>query len=691
MSGFANLFKALLISRQRILPVLCGTLLLGLSQASAAHSSLILHDFQHVASPLPGVSMGSWSAEPGVASGRVSYRLVTPDAADKRRALYLRYQFPPAASAPIGWQLRLPNLDLSAYDHVELSLRGDAQRGFADALKLEFKQPLPGAPANLLRKGSTVIGGITDQWQTWRIPLDHLTGIQDWTQIQQVSLVWEPRRSPVLQGGYWLGALALVQSAAPRRSVHEPVIPPKKSAWEQALGSKQALQAQIHERLQGWPQRRNVPASALPTADTACLQRIAADTWRGLHAVSDRAHALPLDTVRLHDSMQRHKAWLGDYTNVTNIGLYLIDIVAARELGLLTAPAAQQQAAQVLDSLERLETWQGFFFNYYDTSTLERSSNFVSFVDSAWLSAGLMVLRNAIPALAARCSRILERENYQVFYDPVEQQMMHGYYVHLAQRAEYNYGLLYSEARLGSLIAIGKGQVPEEHWYRMARTFPRSFGWPTQSPKQRMAQTVNGYRFAGGHYSWKGLHYVPSWGGSMFEALMPLLVLDELRYAPHSLGCNARAHTVLQQRFAREHLGYAVWGMSPSSRPEGGYGEFGARVLGVRGYPSAVVTPHAAALALLVDAPAAITNLRTLATQYAMYGDFGFYDALNPRSGAVAYNYLALDQSMILIALANYLRHGVIQAYFAADPIMQRVLPLLGAERFACAQTDATY
>ena len=46
------------------------------------------------------------------------------------------------------------------------------------------------------------------------------------------------------------------------------------------------------------------------------------------------------------------------------------------------------------------------------------------------------------------------------------------------------------------------------------------------------------------------------------------------------------------------------------------------------------------------------------------------------------HNYLALDQSMILIALANHLRQGVIQRYFAADPIIQRVLPLLGAEQF---------
>ena len=100
------------------------------------------------------------------------------------------------------------------------------------------------------------------------------------------------------------------------------------------------------------------------------------------------------------------------------------------------------------------------------------------------------------------------------------------------------------------------------------------------------------------------------------------------------------------------------------------------------GYKAGTVTPHAAALALLTDPVPAVANLRQLAERYPLYGDFGFYDAVDPTTGQVAHNYLALDQSMILIALANHLRDGVIQRYFAADPIIRRVLPLLGAERF---------
>ena len=657
-------------------------LLLSVAGPACAATPLILHDFERPVSPMPGVAMSIWTTDPEQSAGRIRYRLTPDGRTESGRALYLQYRFNPDATEALGWQLSLPDLDASAYDHLELWIRGDAQTDFAKALKLEFKQPLADGPPGLLRQGSTLIEGVTGDWQRFQVPLRWMNGIENWTRLRQFALVWQPRRSSATQGAYWLDDLALVKTGQPGPSIYDRVAPLKKTAWENAFGGKEAAQPHIHARLAGWPERLTVPPAELPDDNRVFLERLARDTWRGLAAFSDREHGLPLDTVRFHGAVAPERAWVGDYTNITNIGLYLIDIVAARELGLIDTTEARERLDRTLASLESLETWRGFFFNYYDTTTLERTSHFVSFVDSAWLSAGLMVVRNSVPELADRCARLMDREDYAVFYDPVDQLMMHGYYVHLPHRAEHNYGLLYSEARLGSLIAIGKGQVPEEHWYRMARTFPRHFAWQSQSPKGRTVKTVNGHAFPGGHYAWKQVKYVPSWGGSLFEALMPLLVLDEQQYAPASLGRNAAAHTEIHRRFALEHLGYPVWGLSPSSRPAGGYGEFGARILGVRGYQAGAVTPHAAALALLVNPAAATANLRELAERYPIYGDFGFYDAVDPQTGEVVYNYLALNQSMILIALANHLRDGVIQRHFAADAIMQRVLPLLGAEQF---------
>jgi len=285
--------------------------------------------------------------------------------------------------------------------------------------------------------------------------------------------------------------------------------------------------------------------------------------------------------------------------------------------------------------------------------------------------------------LAADCDALIAATDFSVFYNDDTRLISHGYYAQTGARSPYDYGMLYTEARLGSLIAIGKGDVPEAEWFEMVRIFPPECSGQPMTPEATGTARMRGHEVLSGYYQWRGVRYVPSWGGSMFEALMPALLLDEQRYAAHSLGANDAAHTLVQQRFASEDLGYPVWGLSPSAKPAGnGYGEYGVPILGVRGYAAGAVTPHAAALALAIAPAAALANLRTLAQRYASYGEYGFYDAVDPLSGTVAYEYLALDQSMLFIALANYLNDHCVQKYFAADPIAQRVLPLVGEERF---------
>jgi len=461
------------------------------------------------------------------------------------------------------------------------------------------------------------------------------------------------------------------------------VVPVGKKAWEAARGGEEAAKPYIRARLAGWPSRLLVDPTALPADDRAFVRRLAEDTWRGLQAFVDRESRLPIDNVLLGDDpvVDRSKARVGDYTNVTSVGLRMIATIGARELGLVTPDAATRELAALLDTLDGLETHGGFFFNYYDTTSRERTSNLVSFVDSSWLTAGLMVVRASVPSLAARCTALIDRGDYGFFYDAASRRMSHGYYVHLHARSKFHYGVLYAESRLGSLIAIGKGDVPPAHWYAMVRTFPPACGWQTQPPHGRHAKTIDGTRFFGGWYEWGGTRYVPSWGGSMFEALLPTLVVDERRWAPSSLGPNDVAHADVQRRYALDGLGYPVWGMSPSSTPQGAYGEYGVRVLGSLGYGPGAVTPHAAALALGVTPEAAIADLRALATRSA-YGEYGLYDAVDPRTGTVAHAYLALDQAMLFIAATNWLTDGVLQRRFESDPIAAHALPMLAAEHF---------
>jgi hypothetical protein len=261
--------------------------------------------------------------------------------------------------------------------------------------------------------------------------------------------------------------------------------------------------------------------------------------------------------------------------------------------------------------------------------------------------------------------------------------MSHGYYVNVPTRSEYHYGALYTEARLGSLIAIGKGDAPEDHWFALVRTYPPEADWQRQRPRGWRTRVARGHAIESGYYEWKGQRYVPSWGGSMFEALMPALVLDEQRYAPKSLGRNDEVHSAVQRRYATEHLRYPVWGLSPSVKPASDeYGEYGVKVLGSLGYGPGAVAPYAAALALTVMPEEAAANLRELARRYDVYGEYGFYDSVAPRSGEVAYQYLALDQAMILISVANTLKDHCIQKRFASDPIAERALSIIGDEDF---------
>jgi len=476
----------------------------------------------------------------------------------------------------------------------------------------------------------------------------------------------------------------------------KPVVSRKKQEWEAARGGSEAAKAHIVARLTARPTRFLVDRSELPQGDSVFAWRVARDTWRGLQAFVDRDNGLPVDHVRVRPAppssedasaasgappaLPPHLV-VGDYTNVTNIGLLLVAVAAAHDIGLVASTEAQAMASKVLATLEKLETHRGSFFNYYDTTSIERTSNFLSFVDSSWLTAGLIMTRVAFPALRGQATKLIERTDYGSFYDRKTRQIAHGTFVDPPGRSPYDYGILFTEARLGALLAIGKGDVPREQWFAMARILPAGCEWQSMSPVTTDVREVAGARVPYGQYEWKGARYVPSWGGSMFEALMPTLVLNEVVHAGASLGLNGYQHAVVQQRFAREELGYPVWGLSPSVRPPvDDYSEFGVPVLGVRGYGAGVVSPHASALALAVTHVDALANLRELAARYDIYGDFGFYDAVDPRTGQVAYTYLTLDQSMLFIALANHLGGHSLQERFATDPIVRAALPLLASE-----------
>jgi hypothetical protein len=636
--------------------------------------------------------LSDWKVVAERQPGSVTFRLGEDRTnAVSGHSLQVRYALPPSAdsvdlpeaSGEFSVSLDLKGLDAADYDHLRFWIKGDPADGFNPEFEVQFRRPELAA-SGMKEVGSFIVSGITDQWKQVVVPLNYMIGIKNWSQLSAFAIAFPPREMRVHKGTYWIDDIALIKTGKPGPSTGDLVIAEKKKAWEDALGGEAAARPKLRERLAGWPAAALIDGKTLPADEREFLRHIAQDTWRGLDALTDKLHGLPLDRVHFgNGSVDLSVSKIGDYTSVTNIGFHFLAVVAAHELGFITREQALERLAATFATLEVLETYRGFYFNYYNTTTLERTSNFVSFVDSSWLTAGLIVVRQTFPELASRCTRLIERGNYRFFYDQGNKLMSHGYYVNMALRSPFHYGVFYAESRIGSLIAIGKGDVPEEHWFRMARTLPAEFDWQSLPPLDRTEQSANGFRWIGGYYQWRDYRYVPSWGGSLFEALMPSLVLDEARYAPASLGYNGTVHTDIHRAYALDALGYPVWGMSPSSTPGADrYSEYGVKVLGTAGYGEGVVTPHAAVLALLTEPSEAVANLRKLIELYPIYGDFGFYDAVNPVTGEVAYNYLCLNQAMILVALANHLADHAVQKRFAADPIVQRALPLISFEKF---------
>ena len=308
-------------------------------------------------------------------------------------------------------------------------------------------------------------------------------------------------------------------------------------------------------------------------------------------------------------------------------------------------------------------------------------------------------------------------------------QMYGGYYVGLPPDSGdnwthyYHNGALYSDPRISAYIGMGMHQMPGNVWWRSWRELPPpapfpdcqstdpDFSWQGQWPMggfwQTYADPQSGQQFPvwEGHYTYpgSGLTFIPTYSGGMFEGLMPDEVVPETSWGPQSFGLADVRTAAVQIKYATRQLHYPVWGMSPSSTPDdtGGYGGYGVEGLAFPYYGAGadashpnlglsqchgcatedVVTPHASFLALDVAPQQAYANIQALRTLYpGVYGADGFFDAVNPATGAVGHRDLVLDQSMIMAALDNALENRALQRDFARDPVSWAARTYLSAE-----------
>lgn len=499
------------------------------------------------------------------------------------------------------------------------------------------------------------------------------------------------------------------------------------------------------------------PSVGTPTASTPVAERpagggdrllteYAADTWRSFEAMTVPRTGLPADNIagNLRPSTR------SGFTSPTNIGAYLWSTVAARDTGLISRGEAFDRMSRTLATLGKLEIHEpsGQFYNWYDPKTLAKLTTwpengnqvqpFLSSVDNGWLATGLLLASRAEPRVAAAADAIREDMDFGCYYNEAEGQggqirggfwdedfgdpaRVKGDYCGMGQDVWYtghHYGAFNTEPRMASYLGIASGQIPQRHYFGTFRTFPGGtcdWSWTEARPVGEW-KTYEGVDVYEGALDYRGLKVVPSWGGSMFEALMVPLFVPEEKWGPRSWGVNHPLYVQAQVEHGLDEAGYGYWGFSPSNNPAGGYREYGVDMLGLDGsgytsdqertdwdqpweecgrvgepaptaadYGDGVVTPHASFLALRYAPRAALTNLAKLREDFDAYGPGGFYDAIAVGSGQVSKRYLSLDQGMVMAALGNALAGDDMRRYVTPGGLTEKVKPLMAQEEFSAA------
>jgi len=250
--------------------------------------------------------------------------------------------------------------------------------------------------------------------------------------------------------------------------------------------------------------------------------------------------------------------------------------------------------------------------------------------------------------------------DYDFLYDKTRHLLTIGYNVGERRLDAGYYDLLASEARLSCFVAISQGKLPQEIWFALGRLLTSTTGEPV----------------------------LLSWSGSMFEYLMPLLVMPT--YDNTLLDQTCKAAVARQIEYGNQRG--VPWGISESGyntvdvHLNYQYRAFGVPGLGLkRGLAEdLVVAPYASVMALMVAPEEACQNLQRLAGEGFM-GKFGFYEAIDytparqrrKQSNAVVRSFMAHHQGMSLLALDYLLMDRPMQRRFESDRLFQAVMPLL--------------
>ena len=379
------------------------------------------------------------------------------------------------------------------------------------------------------------------------------------------------------------------------------------------------------------------------------------------------------------DNYQLTRENRADYkTSPTNIGFSLTALVSAARMGFISEKEALMRMSNIVETVCKLEKWNGHLFNWYDIKTLEKLPNyFVSTCDSGNFVACLHVVKGWLEelritsdelrvksdnGLMRRVERLIDETDFSKLYNEELDVFSIGYDWGSRSLLPYHYNNFASEARLTSYMTIAQGHAPYKHWFCLDKTLVQ----------------------------YRGYKGVASWYGTLFEYFMPLIFLPTYK---HTLMDETYSFAIRAQRaFVGTGKGLRMKGKMPWGISETAYNElddaqnykyhaFGVPYLKFQNTTPdrIVISPYSSLMTIGIDDRAVYDNMQLL-NELGMRDKetgMGYFESYDEEDHVTVEAHYAHHQGMILASLTNYLSDGCIQRYFMHEPMMRSMETLL--------------
>ena len=403
---------------------------------------------------------------------------------------------------------------------------------------------------------------------------------------------------------------------------------------------------------------------SLTEKETGEVRQLAQDTWHFFDSlITEETNWL------IPDNYQLGREPLADYkTSPTNIGYSMTAVVSAAELGFITKGEAVSRLTHIVDTVCRLEKWNGHLFNWYHVKTLKALPNFfISTCDSGNFVACLYVVKSFLSSefgvrsseLLAKVVRLIDQTDFSKLYNPELDVFSIGYDYGAHSLLPYHYNNFASEARLTSFLTIAQGDAPYKHWFCLDKTLVQ----------------------------YKGYKGVASWYGTLFEYFMPLIFLPTYKHTlmdeTYSFAIRAQKAFIKNSKLSTLHSPLP-WGISETAYNELDdaqnykYHAFGVPYLKFQNTTPdrIVISPYSSLMTIGVDDRAVYDNIQCF-KKLGMYDDFGFFESYDEEDHVPVRAHYAHHQGMILASLANYLADHCLQRFFMQEPTMRSMETLL--------------